>query len=156
MPLVPDPGTAGWLFRQACKVVAGARDRVEDRAEDWAADKTIELVWRVAGLDRAKGERRQGDSTGIDADIGRPEVSEAGKVIAENETEAVALQEDLGVELSSALPDRCTGARSSQVRAYEAVLWRLAVVAAWEQRPIAVAGAVQGRNWVRSVSPSQV
>jgi hypothetical protein len=157
MPVVIDPGTAGYLFRQACKLVAGTGDKVvdkaEDSAEDWAAAKTIEFFRRVAGSGRAKGEERQGDSTGTDADIGRPEVSEAGKVIAENETEAVALQDDLGVELSSALPGRCTGTRASQVRAYEAVLWRLAVVASWEQRPIAVAGAVQGRDWVTVCVP---
>jgi len=157
MPVVPDPGTAAWLFRQACKLVAGTGDKVvdkaEDGAEDWAAEKTIEFVSRVAGLGRAQGERRRGDSTGTDADVSRPEVSEAGKAIAENETVAVALQEDLGVELSSALPARCTGTKASLVRAYEAVLWRLAVVAAWEQRPIAVAGALQGRDWVTVCVP---
>lgn len=60
-----------------------------------------------------------------------------------------ALQVDLGGVGVVASPDAWF------VGAYEALLWRAAVMAGWEGRPIAVAGGLQGPGWVTVCVPRQ-
>ena len=88
----------------------------------------------------------------MEAEIAAQE-SATSEVVAEDEEQAVELQNKFGVELSSALPPDRIGTDASLVRAYEAVLWRLTVLARWEQRAIAVAGALQGRDWMTICAP---
>jgi hypothetical protein len=61
-----------------------------------------------------------------------------------------AIEEILGITLSPA----ATGTDGAILSAYEAVMWRAAVVAGWEGRPIALAGALLGTDWVTVCKPS--
>jgi len=45
------------------------------------------------------------------------------------------------------------GTSSWYVSAYAAILWRIAMLAVWEERPIAINGALQGRDWVTVCVP---
>jgi hypothetical protein len=58
----------------------------------------------------------------------------------------------LGVGLG-ANADIRRGTARWYVSAYGAILWRVATLASWEERPIAISGALQGREWVTVCVP---
>jgi hypothetical protein len=147
-----DPTTSTWLFRQARELVAAVWNRTRDDLAEKGADQLTSFVLRLA--ERPVGRGRSGSDAPAEtkAEIAAQE-STASEVVAEDEAHAEELQNKFDVELSSALPRNRTGTDASLVRAYEAVLWRLTVVATWEQRAIAVAGALQGRDWMTICAP---
>jgi hypothetical protein len=65
------------------------------------------------------------------------------------------LESRLGVTLaSSGFTDAARGTDEFIVDAYEATFWRIATMAAWERRPIAIDGALQGPDWLTVCVPS--
>jgi hypothetical protein len=147
-----DPSSA-WLFGQAAKLVASIWTQTRENLAKEGADQLTGFVLKLAKK-RPIGEGRSdaGAPAAMEAEIAA-EGSAASQVVAADEAQAEELEDKFGVELSSALPRDRTGTDASLVRAYEAVLWRLAVLANWEQRAIAVGGALQGRDWMTVCAP---
>jgi hypothetical protein len=60
------------------------------------------------------------------------------------------LEEMLGVDLSEA----SAGTDDTILSAYQALMWRAAVMTGWERRPIALAGSLLGPDWVTVCQPT--
>jgi hypothetical protein len=86
----------------------------------------------------------------------KPDPLEAAVVAAiERGGDADSLLSALGTDAgtSGVGTGEAPGSDAWFVSAYEAVLWRVAAMAGWEARPIAVAGALQGPDWVTVCVP---
>ncbi len=114
----------GWLKRTITPAVAVARPPQADGA---------------GAADEVAGAADEAIVTALEQD---PATAEELRHVAEE-----ALQVDLGSAEVVASPDAWF------VAAYEALLWRAAVMAGWEGRPIAIAGALQGPAWVTVCVP---
>ena len=148
-----DPVTGLWLLGQACKLVAPVAKRVQENLQNQAADEITRFAKEYIGRALSGGGPDPETSAKGEVEIN---AAAAQEVIKEDEPQAEDLQEKLGITLSSALSGELTGTDASLVRAYEAVLWRLAVLASWERRSIAVAGALQGSEWMTICRPHEV
>ncbi len=149
MPI--DPGSAAFLIGQAGKLVGSVWKRTRENLEQEAADELTRFI-RKRFMGRS-GEERHSQAEPPGERTIEAETVAAEELVKDDEVQAEELQKKFGVELSSALPSELTGKDASRVRAYEAVLWRLAVLASWEGRPIAVSGALQGRGWITLCAP---
>jgi hypothetical protein len=141
-----------FLLRQAGALVGGILEKTRGNIEQAGADQLTKFVFKVA---KGPSEREQADSTTqaeLEAEITAEQATTA-EVLEENEAGAEELQSRFGFALTSALPPDRIGTDASLVRAYEAVLWRLSVLASWERRAIAVSGALQGRDWITICAP---
>jgi hypothetical protein len=135
---------------QACH--AGGQTR-PGKSPNQAADEITRFAKKYIGRALSGGGPDPETSAEGEVEI---DAAAAPEVIKEDEAQAEELQEKFGVQLSSALSRELTGADASLVRAYEAVLWRLAVLASWERRSIAIAGAPQGSEWMTICRPHEV
>lgn len=131
------------LLWGACKLIEPVAARVRANLEDKVADGITEFAERYAR--RAIGGLLPGEEAEVEVDT---QISE--------EDEAAAEELEKKFQLTSALPDEREGADASLVRAYEAILWRLAMLASWEERNVAVAGALQGPKWMTLCIPHLV
>jgi hypothetical protein len=145
-----DPGTAAFLVGQAGRLVGSVWKRTRENLEQEAADELTSFI-REKFMGRPAAEPSVAEPPGE----GKIEAEEAAaqELVEDDRAQAEELQEKFGVQLSSALPRELTGTDASLVRAYEAVLWRLAVLASWERRAVAVSGALQGRGWITLCAP---
>lgn len=155
-----DPFSSAWLLGQAgalaLRVLAKAGENVEDEAAKGLSGFVVKLAKRPFAASPI------GDLT---SEAGVSSTRPAVDLVAEEQAVVDVVEQDgdharelerrFGVDLSSALPPDRTGTDATLVRASEAVLWRLAVLAAWEQHPIAVSGALQGREWLTLCVPRQ-
>ena len=151
-----DPVTSAWLFGQAAKLVAAVWNQTRDNLAKEGADQLTSFVLKLAKKRPIEEVRSDVDTPPETEAEMEAQESAAGEVVAGDEVQAEELQSKFGVELSSALPRDRTGTDASLVRAYEAVFWRLTVLAGWEQRAIAVAGALQGRDWMTICAPQHL
>ncbi|WP_454790799.1 hypothetical protein [Mycolicibacterium lutetiense] len=148
---------AGWLLMEAYKlIVVPVTDGVRKRIVERLSQKIEEPIARRLFGDDANGGQRRGDIADVrDADAGPTTDAEFVQTIeAAPEAQAV-LQEDIGkildVDLRSGEVRR--GSDAWYVSAYAAIFWRIAMLAVWEERPIAIHGALQGREWVTVCVP---
>jgi hypothetical protein len=145
-----------WLIHQAIKLVAiplgeeswnQFKSEIGKRIGGGAAEIAEDWMRRVAAPQQSDG-NATADADLVNEMQQQPET--ASKVGAE-----------IGRRLEMKLSSSAAIAPSNEVRpadevvldAYEAVSWRLAVLAFAEDRPIAVAGALQGENWVTACIP---
>jgi hypothetical protein len=135
------------------RLVAPVANRVQENLQNQAADEITRFAKKYIGRALSGGGPDPETSAEGEVEI---DAAAAPEVINEDEAQAEELQEKFGVQLSSALSRELTGADASLVRAYEAVLWRLAVLASWERRSIAIAGAPQGSEWMTICRPHEV
>lgn len=152
---------AVWLVYEAWKLLRPVAERVvadtQQDAADWTEKKATRWVKRVITPADAVPRPLQADG----GDVAAPDEA----VGATDDAIVTALEQDpstaedlrqvaegvLGVSLGGA--GVVPGSDAWFVSAYEALLWRAAVMAGWEGRPIAVAGALQGPGWVTVCVP---
>jgi hypothetical protein len=167
-----------YLLLMACKVVLGpVAGRVLADYQQGAADRIEQLISRLVtrGAPHAEevppapagseGIAARGDAPPI---VDVPPAPAGGEGVAPTDAEIVtdfeehpasterlreALEGILGFTLSG--PDAFGGTDAWFVSAYESILWRAAVTAGLEDRPIAVTGALQGPEWVTVCVPHQ-
>jgi len=157
-----------YLLIQALKAVFGpVFGRVLADAQQGAADWIERLTLRL--VRRGAPPTNDPPSSAQTADAGpSPLAPVGGEGSAPTEAQIVTAFEEhpdsteklrrvlegiLGVTLGG--PEAEVGDDAWFVSAYEAVLWRAAVTAGWADRPIAVAGALQGPEWVTVCVPHQ-
>src|SRR6266568_164317 len=153
---------AAWLVMQAYKlsvvpVASGVRQQL-----------VTELSEKIAApiSDRLFGDHApetNGDTpSGTDADAGfTADTDFVDAIDKAPEARAVLggeMERILGVKLSSdGVQGDVAGVKRGSdgwyVSAYAAILWRIAMLAVWEERPIAIQGALQGREWVTVCVP---
>jgi hypothetical protein len=153
---------AAWLVMQAYKLIvvpvaSGVRQQfVNELSEKIAAPVSDKLFG-----DHASGPN-DGAPSGTDADAGFTADTDFVETI-EKAPEARAvlggeMERILGVKLGAAgvqggVDGVKWGSDGWYVSAYAAILWRIAMLAVWEERPIAIQGALQGREWVTVCVP---
>jgi hypothetical protein len=127
----------------------GAATWTEKKATEWLKH-VITPATAAPRPPRASGNGTANEVTGA---------AEDAIVTALNEEEATAedlrrvAEEALKIDLAGA--EVVTGPDAWFVSAYEALLWRAAVMAGWEGRPIAIVGALQGPEWLTVCVPRQ-
>jgi hypothetical protein len=144
----------GLLVYQACKMLLGpVAQRVLGDFQQAAADRIEQIILRLVRGDPPPTE----EVTPPAPPTGGVAVTDA-EIVADIEAHPQqaeelrrVLEEKLGVPLGG--PEAAVGTDAWFVSAYEAVLWRAACTAGWEDRPIAVAGALQGSDWVTVCVP---
>jgi hypothetical protein len=145
-----------WLVYGAWKLLQPVAERVladaQQGAADWAETKATEWVRRVI-TSAGTGPHPTGADSGDVATVGEAVGAKDGAIVTALEQDPSTTEDlrqgaekVLGVSLSG--PEVIPGSDAWFVSAYEALLWRAAVMAGWEGRPIAVAGALQGPGWV--------
>jgi hypothetical protein len=146
---------AAWLLREAYKLIVvpvgtELRQRLDRKIADRIAASVPTSLFH-AQPPESDGERANESEAdaGLSADTDfvdglekEPEVADAVR----GELEGV-----LGVSLGGAGVRR--GTPEWYVSAYAAILWRIAMLAVWENRPIAINGALQGTEWVTVSMP---
>ena len=146
---------AAWLLREAYKlVVVPVTSNLQERFDAKLADKISEAVSDKLFPDRAQN-GGNGNTLGADADTGY-DADKAFVDTIEQEPEAGEalrgeMESILGVSLD--LEGARKGTDGWYVSAYEAILWRVGMLARWEERPIAIEGALQGSQWVTVCVP---
>ncbi|MCA2244761.1 hypothetical protein JF781_20590 [Mycobacterium sp. WUMAC-067] len=149
---------AGWVLTQACKAIGGKlRDRFATRVSDAVIDKLPAPVSRALFGPPTKG-NKPGTANGADDPVTEPPTDEELVDVLDTDVSAdtrAALGEDLeqilGVKLGTDEVPR--GTDGWYVSAYAAILWRVAMMAVWEEHPIAIQGALQGQQWVTVCIP---
>jgi hypothetical protein len=141
---------AGWVVREAYKlIVVPVADNIRQRFVD---EVSVKIADPVANKLFHKSAPPSGAVTAdIDFVDTIEKAPEAGAVLS------AEMGQMLGVELSteedlSAVEVR-KGTPGWYVSAYAAILWRIAMLAVWEDRPIAIQGALQGWGWVTVCVP---
>jgi len=146
---------AAWVLREAYKlVVVPVGTELRQRFDKKLADKIAGSVSTTLFHAQATGDNGEGaneseadaevsaDTEFVDALETSPEASD----VLRGELEGI-----LGVSLGGAGVRR--GTPEWYVSAYAAILWRIAMLAVWETRPIAINGALQGMEWVTVCVP---
>lgn len=154
---------AALVLRQAYKLIVlpvatGVRQRIVDQLSEKIAAPVSE---RLFG-DHAPG-ANSGATSGTDADAGFKADEDFVDTIQQEPQARAVLGEEmeriLDVNLSTAgaqggaAADVRTGSPRWYVSNYAAILWRIAMLAVWEERPIAIHGALQGQGWVTVCVP---
>jgi len=143
-----------WFAYQACKWLLGpVAERVLADYQQSAADRIEDIIDRLMRGDAAPAKvPPTPPPDGGDVAVTDKEIVAA---LAEHPQQAAELRRvlegKLGVPLGGS--EAAVGSDAWFVSAYEAVLWRAACTAGWEDRPIAVAGALQGPDWVTVCVP---
>lgn len=144
-----------WLVYQAGRLLLGpVAERVLADFQQDAADRIRGAIRRLVRGDVAPDEDVQPTAPADGADVAVTDTSIV-ETLEENPRPTGELrgklEEILGIHLGG--PEVAAGTDAWFVSAYEAVLWRAAVMAGWEGRPIAVKGALQGPEWVTVCVP---
>jgi hypothetical protein len=146
---------AVWLVSQAYKLVAvPIANNLMKRVNDKIADKIAATTSKMLFGDRPPGDNDEtvgGSGTAHESDL------DLAKTISNEPQIRAALNGDMekiiGVSLRGGEGQR--GTPAWYVSGYAAVLWRVAMLAVWEERPIAIHGALQGQEWVTVCVPGK-
>lgn len=146
---------AAWLLREAYKLIvvpvaSGVRQHFVDKLSEEIAAPVSAKLFGDHVLEAPDGSPSETDTdAGLRADINFVDTIEKAPEAA------AVLSAEMGrvldVNLGSDGVQR--GTDGWYVSAYAAILWRIAMLAVWEDRPIAIQGALQGREWVTVCLP---
>ena len=146
---------AAWLLREAYKlVVVPVASNLLQRFDNKLADNISSAVYKKFVQGRAQ-EACSGTALGTDADNGFQADKAFVEVIEQEPDAGEVLREEMEsiLKVSLDLEGASKGTDGWYVSAYEAILWRVGVLATWEQRPIAIEGALQGPQWLTVCVP---
>jgi hypothetical protein len=158
---------AGWLLSEACKlfivpIADGVRKKFVDEAAQRVAAPLITTVFGGRPEANSAQAVNGADSAVVSAQDAAQFVVEADDTALvdtiDNQSPAARtslrkeMENILGVELG-ANDNVPRGTAQWYVSAYAAILWRIAMLASWEARPIAIQGALQGPDWVTVCVP---
>jgi hypothetical protein len=148
---------AGWLIMEAYKlIVVPVADSVRQRFVERLSKKIEEpIARRLFGEEPAEDKHKVGTAGEGDADAGHSVEADFVDTIEKAPEAHAVLEEDIGAILDLDLHsgEVRRGSDAWYVSAYAAILWRIAMLAVWEDRPIAIQGALQGREWVTVCVP---
>jgi hypothetical protein len=162
---VPVELIAAWLVMQAYKliVVPVATDVRQRFVDDLSAKIAAPVSAKLFGDHVPEPEDDGGLASEVDTDAelkadtdfvdtieGAPE---ARAVLGEEMERVLGVKLGVGGDQSSTFAGARRGSDAWYVSAYAAILWRVAMLAVWEERPIAIQGALQGREWVTVCVP---
>lgn len=148
-----------WGVYEAWKLLRPVAQRIvadaDQGAATWTEKKATEWLKRVITPAAAVPRPPRADGNVAAHEVAG--AADAAIVMALKEDQATAdelrhvAEEVLQVDLGGA--EVIPGPDAWFVSAYEALLWRAAVMAGWEGRPIALAGALLGPGWVTVCVP---
>jgi hypothetical protein len=162
---VPVELIAAWLVMQAYKLIVvpvatGVRQRlVDDLSAKIAAPVSAKLFGdHVPAPEDGGGLASEPDS---DAEVKAErefvdtieEAPEARAVMGEEMERFLGVKLGVGGDQGSTFAGARRGSDGWYVSAYASILWRIAMLAVWEERPIAIQGALQGREWLTVCVP---
>jgi hypothetical protein len=140
---------AAWLVMQAYKLIvvpvaSGVRQQLVN-----------ELSAKIAA---PVSERLFGNAdAGLTADLDFVETiekaPESGAVLGDEMGRILGVRLDAAGVKSGTAAGVKRGTDGWYVSGYASILWRIAILAVWEERPIAIQGALQGREWLTVCVP---
>jgi hypothetical protein len=140
---------AAWLVSQAYKLfVLPVAGNIQQRINNEIANKIVGAASNVFGAHgpaSSKADAAVVPGTDLDLTKAIESQPQAGAALKGE------LEQVLGVRFGAGTGQ--WGTDEWFVSAYAAILWRVAMLAVWEGRPIAIRGALQGRKWVTVCAP---
>jgi len=162
---VPVELIAAWLVMQAYKLIVvpvatGVRQRiVDDLSAKIAAPVSAKLFGdHIPTPEDGGGLASEPDTDAeLEADSAFvdtiEEAPEAGAALGKEIGRILGVKLVVGGDQTSTFAGARRGSDGWYVSAYASILWRIAMLAVWEERPIAIQGALQGREWVTVCVP---
>lgn len=156
---------AEWLLMEACKlVVVPVLTKVREPIVDHFSDTIVGQLREV--LPPAFSKALFGPVSGVPAGSNPTQTSNTAPTeidlakaigdVAPEARDALAGEMERILDVKLGADDVEQAARGTDawyVSAYAAIFWRIAMLAVWEDRPIAIQGALQGRGWVTVCAP---
>jgi len=146
---------AAWLVREAYKLIvvpvaSDVRRRIDDKLSEKITATVSARLFHDHALESHDDATGGSDAdAGLTADLGFVDTIE--KAPEDGEVLSAEMGRMLGVQLGATGVKR--GTDGWYVSAYAAILWRIAMLAVWEDRPIAIQGALQGQEWLTVCVP---